>query len=434
MTTTETSTQDGVAPTDPTACPLAPELAQQLREHRAALTQRWLERIAARVALPRNHIFPTDELLDHVPLLIEGIADYLADPAREITADVPVVAKAMELGELRHRQGFDAYEILKEYELLGGVVFAFLVDAVEGLETPCGRGELLICAQRLFRALAIIQQTTLMHFLELANERVREREQRLGAFNRALSHELKNSIGAVLGAGDLLATLPTLTDGQRTQFTGIIVRSAREMQGTLENLLDLTRLEGNTRQQRHIELPQAVNEVARRLRDSAEARGVVVEHDDIPRVEVNAAAMELMLTNFVSNAIKYSDPAVDRRWVRVSAAVEPGADGGPSALVVRVADNGLGVPEDSREHLFERFYRAHEKTVTEVAGTGLGLHIVRETAESLGGRAWAEFPERGSVFGITIPCRREADRLLAGLSAPAAGADARAPRIIRDPE
>jgi signal transduction histidine kinase len=73
----------------------------------------------------------------------------------------------------------------------------------------------------------------------------------------------------------------------------------------------------------------------------------------------------------------------------------------------------LGVPADKQGQLFQRFFRAHE-TVTGAEGTGLGLSIVRETAESLGGRAWAEFPqdgsvEGGSVFAFSLPDRRAED-------------------------
>ena len=121
------------------ACPLATTLARRLRDARAELTARWLERIAARVAMDPNRVFPTDDLLDHVPLLIGGIADYLEDPAEEISADVPVMAKAMELGDLRHAQGFDVYEILKEYELLGGVLFSYLSNVVDAIDEPCTR-------------------------------------------------------------------------------------------------------------------------------------------------------------------------------------------------------------------------------------------------------------------------------------------------------
>ncbi len=67
------------------------------------------------------------------------------------------------------------------------------------------------------------------------------------------------------------------------------------------------------------------------------------------------------------------------------------------------------MPEDARERLFERFYRV--ETITGAEGTGLGLSIVRETVESLGGRAWAEFPEEdgGAKFKIALPIEREPD-------------------------
>src|SRR5687768_9776302 len=94
-------------------CPLAGVLAARLHGAREELTARWLERITARVSIDANRIFPTQDLLDHVPILIDGIAAFLEDPADEISADVPVVAKARELGELRYHQGFDAYQIFK---------------------------------------------------------------------------------------------------------------------------------------------------------------------------------------------------------------------------------------------------------------------------------------------------------------------------------
>ena len=96
-------------------CTLAKALADEMRSNREELTHRWLGRISARVTLDPNRIFPTDALLDHVPLLILGIADYIENPGRVILSEVPVVAKAMELGELRFSQGFDEYEVLKEY-------------------------------------------------------------------------------------------------------------------------------------------------------------------------------------------------------------------------------------------------------------------------------------------------------------------------------
>jgi len=390
-------------------CTLARVLAERMRESRDDLTLRWLDRIGARVRLDPNRIFPTDALLDHVPLLIQGIADYIENPGKAILSDIPVVAKAMELGELRFAQGFDEYELLKEYEIFGGILFAFLSRIADDIEEPCSRGELLACAHRLFLAVALIQQATLTHYLSLVKERLSEREQRLRAFNRALGHELRNLIGAIGGAAEILQLGATSEEQEKTMVS-MIVRNTETMKVSLENLVELSRMGEDARRSRHVELPQAATEVARQLREAARARGVEIKMAaDLPAIDVSAAAFELCLSNLIANAIKYSDPAKEKRWVEIHARVTSPGDGVDPQTVVEVRDNGLGVPEAKRSRLFERFYRAHEDTRGDIDGTGLGLSIVRETAASMGGRTWAEFMDDGTAFFFSIPTRRKSD-------------------------
>ncbi len=390
-------------------CTLAKALADRMRSSSEDLTRRWLDRISARVRLDPNRIFPTDALLDHVPLLILGIADYIENPERVIMSEVPVVAKAMELGELRFSQGFDEYEVLKEYEIFGGILFSFLSRVVDSIEEPCSRGELLACAHRLFLAVALIQQATLTHYLSLVKERLNEREQRLRGFNRALSHELRNLIGTIAGAAEILE-LGTFSPEQQRTMTSMIIRNSTNMKVTLENLMELSRLDEDARQSRHIALPNAAAEVARQLRESARAHGVEIRlPSDLPTISVSAAAFELCLSNLLANAIKYSDPSKDKRWVEVRAHVTVPDDGARAETVVEVHDNGLGVPEGKRADLFKRFYRAHEESNRQIDGTGLGLSIVRETVTSLGGKAWADFRESGTTFFFTMPNRRSED-------------------------
>ncbi|HUE76786.1 MAG TPA: sensor histidine kinase, partial [Longimicrobiales bacterium] len=373
---------------------------------------RWLERIVARVAVDAQEVFPTDDLLDHIPLLLDGIADYMEDPADEITADVPVIAKAMELGELRLAQGFDAHEILKEYEILGGVLFSYLVGIVDSVEEECTRGELLACGQRLFRAVAIIQQVTANRYLRVADEHVREREDRLRGFNRTVSHELKNRLGAALGASAMLSESWVVEDAeQRARFLRTIADNLETMKQVLEDLLALSRMDRNARQQRNVMLPEAMAEAVRQLREMAEDQDVRISlAEDLPRVEVDAAAVELCLVNYISNGIKYADPDKPDRWVHLAASREGLED--EEEVVIEVRDNGIGVPPDARDRLFDRFYRVTGGTVTGAEGSGLGLSIVRETVESIGGRAWAEFDDDvGSTFKIALPSRRAADAL-----------------------
>lgn len=386
-------------------CPMAAALAVRLRQSKRELTTMWLDRISARVAIDANRVFPTNELLDHVPLLIDGIADYVENPAAEISVDMAVVAKARELGALRHKQGFDAYEILKEYEILGGILFTFFAKASDEIEEPCGRGELMTCASRLFRAVTIIQQSTMTHFLMLADQRIAEREGRLRAFNRVLSHEIKNRIGAIIGASSVLED-GAVADADRGRMLAMIGRNARDMKVTVDNVLVMSQMENNVRQHRNVRLQETAKEAARQVREAAQAADVEIRIDPtLPDIEVNASVVELCITNYLSNAIKYADPNKSQRFAEISAALET-TTAGESEIVIRVRDNGLKVPPEKRNRLFEEFFRAHEE-INETEGTGLGLSIVREAAQSQGGRAWAEHLEDGSLFALALPIRRK---------------------------
>jgi signal transduction histidine kinase len=390
-------------------CTLATVMAARMRDSRDDLTRRWLDRISARVSLDPNRIFPTDALLNHVPLLILGIADYIENPEKVVLAEVPVVAKAMELGELRFSQGFDEYELLKEYEIFGGVLFSFLSRIADDIDEPCSRGELLACAHRLFLAVALIQQATLTHYLSLVKERLSEREQRLRSFNRTLSHELRNLMGTIGGAAQILELGAGSEDEQRA-MVDVIARNSANMKVALENLVELSRLDEDARRSRHIQLPKAAAEVARQLRETARGRDVEIRMaPDLPSVDVSAAAFELCLSNLVSNAIKYADREKPKRWVEIRAYVRSSGESAASETIVEVRDNGIGVPQALRPRLFERFFRAHEGSEKGIAGTGLGLSIVRETVTAQGGRAWAEFFDDGTAFCFSLPTRRADD-------------------------
>lgn len=394
---------------------LARKLAQHLRDSRSEIVGRWLERISARVSIAPGKIFPSEELLNHVPVLLEGLADYLDHPEAELHGDATVLAKSMELGALRHEQGFNAYEILKEHEILGRIIDNSLSEFVVRENIASSPPAVIYCWRRVAEALESIRQAAATHFLRLWTERVNEREERLRRFNRMVSHELKNRVGAIRGAVSLLEE-PWLDATGRERFQHMIRENVTGLERVLDNLIALSRLEEDARQQRNVLLPEAAAEVVRQLRTAADYRGVEVQIDPgLPNVEVDAAAVELCLTNYVSNAIKYSDPGKRERLVEIAGELRYGPDPEREArLIIRVRDNGIGVPQAARPHLFERFFRVQGEE-TEVEGTGLGLSIVRETVESLGGQTWAEFPDDGgTIFTFSLPSRRTEDAASAG--------------------
>ena len=389
---------------------LEQHVGRRIRDARTLLAGRWLERLAGRVTVAPKQIFPTDELLDHMPLLIDGIGAFVEDSTQAISADSAVVHHARELGALRHNQGFSEYEILKEFEILGGILFTLVKDEL-ALVGPLGDGtDVIACSHRLFQALALIQQSTTARFLELARDRTTERENRLRAFNRALTHEMRNRISATLGAGQMLQSLD-LSPEERATLSAVIVRNADNMRLILENLLELSRLDLDARQQRHVLLPSAIQEVARQLRDLAADREVDVRiKAPLPAVEVNAAVVELALANLLSNGIKYSDSSKVERWVAISARLGAEFEAAPE-VVVTVEDNGVGIPEVSLGRIFERFFRA--ENALPVEGTGIGLSLVKDVIETVGGRVWAARTDNGSEFSFSLPCRRATDPAVA---------------------
>ena len=393
---------DAPAPGD---CTLEATLSRRMRESSRELSRRWLERIADRVSIDRYSIFPTEDLIDHIPILIEGIAEYLGDASEEVVADMPVVAKAIELGSLRHVQGFDASQILKEYEILGGILFEFLIQNVDEAE-HCTRTDVLQVATRLFRSISIVQQVTANQYLRVAAEVVRDREQRLRGFNGAVSHEVKNRIGVMVGAANLLQEEFVQKDPERVHhFAGMLIDGINGLGGIVDDLIALSGVETSAAQQRNVLLPDAVAEAVRQLREFASSREVEVRvADDLPQIEVPASVIELCVTNYLSNALKYHDPEKSEKLVEIFGFLRQ-PDQGERELVVEVHDNGLGVPEDARANLFTRFYRAHRK-VTNEEGSGLGLSIVRDVVNSIGGSSWVATDDQGrTVFAFSIPLR-----------------------------
>lgn len=398
--------------TDPNAYPLelAADLAHRLRAAKQELATQWLNRITARVAISKKRVFPTHELLNHVPLLIDGVASYLRHKERDIHSRLPVVAKAMELGALRHRQGFDAFELLKEYEMLAEIIFAFLTETSRTLPNDIPRTQFLACWERISQAIELIRQATMSHFLRLSSAQVNDRENRLRRFNRTVAHELKNNVNAIANASATL-TEGWLGEAERKEFDEIIARNAESLKRVLGNLQSLSDTGEDARHCRNVLLPEVAKDAVVEYRDAAKAKNVEVRvADDLPRVEVDAAAVELCLMNYVSNAIKYSDTSKGERWIEIGATIQEPDTERDREVVIRVSDNGIGVPPEKRENLFKESFRAHDDTVTGAEGSGLGLSIVRETVESIGGRAWAEFPEgQGSVFVFSLPSRRRDD-------------------------
>jgi two-component system phosphate regulon sensor histidine kinase PhoR len=213
-----------------------------------------------------------------------------------------------------------------------------------------------------------------------------------------VSHELRTPLTSIIAFVETLenGAMEDMESSQR--FLSIIRKNASRMQGLIDDILELTAIEGGNVQLRAapVELYELVRDVCASLDAKAAAQGVSLENKVGPAVMVHADArrLEQMLTNLIDNAIKFS-----REHGTVVISHEPGTR---DRILVR--DNGDGIPAQHLERLFERFYRVDRARSRDLGGTGLGLAIVKHLALLHGGEVTVTSElGKGSTFTIHLP-------------------------------
>jgi two-component system NtrC family sensor kinase len=165
------------------------------------------------------------------------------------------------------------------------------------------------------------------------------------------------------------------------------------------DLLDTGRIEAGLDQEAAlVQLEDVVERGIEAIRLSAEAKSHTLSCDiapGLPPLMGNARRLEQLVTNLLSNAIKYT-PQGGKIQVTLK------AEG--LCLMLRVTDNGIGVPPEEQPHIFDKFYRVQSAATADIGGTGLGLSIVKSVVERHGGRVWVESaPGQGSTFIVLLP-------------------------------
>lgn len=216
-------------------------------------------------------------------------------------------------------------------------------------------------------------------------------------FTRNVSHEMKTPLSTIEGYATLLQD-PRLTFDKRTEYAEKIIQNTKRLSTLTGNILALSRLENNSVavQKKEFSLDEQLRQVVIMYEEVWTEKNIDIDIDDEGK-HVSFYGSEDMLfqawQNLVGNALKFTDNGgIVRIILRET----------PSSITVSVKDNGIGISEENKDRIFEKFYQADFSHASK--GNGLGLAITRKIIELHSGSITVKSePEKGSEFIVTLP-------------------------------
>ncbi len=230
--------------------------------------------------------------------------------------------------------------------------------------------------------------------------REREIEEMKNEFFSTTSHELRTPLFSIQGFVRLILEGQVPDEETQREFLGIILQQADQLAQLVSNLLNISRLESGMLELEHKPVPllDILHETVAKLRGIAQEKDIALETDlpaSLPSVIGDHDWLQQVVTNLIGNAIKFTPE---------EGQVVVGARQSGDEIVVEVRDTGIGIPADSLDRIFTKFYRVPHRAGEQPEGTGLGLHIAQQIIKAHGGRIWAESTVgQGSTFRFTLP-------------------------------
>ena len=249
--------------------------------------------------------------------------------------------------------------------------------------------------------------------LALSARRAQETARRQIELTASISHELRTPLAAIRSLAENLADGVVREGAQARRYGEEINRQGERLSEMVEQVLTLSALTaspgGRPRTLRPVDPAALVAEAVAESRavvpdarvevDLSASTGATRGDGGLPTIQGDPTALRRALQNLVANALKHGG---DPPWAAVRVCVERG-DG---TLRIGVTDRGPGIPAAERERIFEPFVRGRRAQDEQLPGAGLGLHVVRRTAEGHGGRVEVcSTPGQGSTFTLVLPLR-----------------------------
>jgi PAS domain S-box-containing protein len=238
--------------------------------------------------------------------------------------------------------------------------------------------------------------------LEAAHQELMALDRMKSDFVSTVSHELRSPLAVIEGfAKTMVEHYDEIDRDTEKESLEIILKKAVALEGLIENILDMSRIEeGRLEVARDsFELVDLCESVRADQQSMDETHEVKLDSDSQTiLVQADREKTEVALGNLIRNAVKFS-PEGGAVYIKVRQA-------GPLA-VVSVTDQGIGIPADEQERIFDRFYQVDSSETRSFPGSGLGLYITKELVQAMGGSIEVDSePGRGSVFTFTLPLIR----------------------------
>jgi signal transduction histidine kinase len=259
--------------------------------------------------------------------------------------------------------------------------------------------------------------------LQVAYDRLKELDRLKSNFLATVSHELRTPLTSIIGYSEMLVEglAGPLTNEQR-DFVQTIRDKGDQLLALIKGLLDLSKLESGTMSLRknHVDVAALVKDVVSTMTPTARKKEVELAFEvekGLPAIWADAERLRQVLLNLTENAIKFTPVSGSVRLQARLTGMEAqsGGDAGGMVLLgarrtaveMRVADTGIGIPENERMRVFDAFYQVDSSSTREAQGTGLGLSIVKRLVDGHDGTVRIEANQpRGTVFVVTIPVKR----------------------------
>lgn len=376
-------------------------LATHLRDERDAVLREWRDRVHADAALDEARRLTNDEFFNNAASILDLVERaLLGDESQPSDGDLTAGH-----GTHRFEAGYEFDEVIRELgilrEVLAEVASAFLSRSDLETARVADQAHIVICRSLNETTNAVARaysdaRRAIEEELKLANARLRQQDTQKSRFISTVAHELRSPLNVIAGVSQILVRSRDRL-GEQAKLADMLDRNVESLIHLINDLLDYSRVATGREALALEEIdPCAVVEAAvEPLRIEAVKKGLVlrVERGQAPpTVVTDRLKIGRIVTNLVSNAIKFTDENGEI-VVRIVAR-------GAATWRLEVRDTGIGIDEANLGRIFDEFVRLDRNR----HGTGLGLPIVKRLVESLGGAVdAASEPGRGTTFCLDFP-------------------------------